>query len=132
MNLRILIALLLLVPCAAFADELIFSGTPNVRIDSDGATSNTHELSANASHQYTCRIVKNGRKYLWASRGNRELIRSDSGDFTYYVSPEGTGYVKVFTGKRNPDVKLRFDYLESFSTELKTLTYWGHRDMGSQ
>jgi hypothetical protein len=104
------------------ADEVIFSGIPSVRIDADGAQSVRIELSDLGAKKYECRIIAKGKKLFWASRGNRELIRSDSGDYTYFISPEGTGYIKVALTKSGA-----FDYMESFSTDLKTVTYWGKR-----
>ncbi len=107
---------------ALAADEMIFAGTPSVRIDADGGQSVRVELSDLGAKKYECRIIAKGKKFFWASRGNRELIRSDSGDYTYFISPEGTGYVKVALTK-----SAAFDYMESFTTELKTVTYWGKR-----
>jgi hypothetical protein len=46
-----------------------------------------------------------------------------SGDWTYYVSPEGSGYVKVLTGSASQP----YDYMEHLTSELKTVTYWGKR-----
>ncbi len=111
--------------CAALAfaaEEVIFSGTPSVRIDADGGQSVRVELSDMGAKKYECRIISKGKKFLWASRGNRELIRSDSGDYTYFISPEGTGYIKVALTKSGT-----FDYMESLTSELKTVTYWGKR-----
>ncbi len=113
-------AALLLCATLAFADELVFTGLPSVRIDSDGTQSIRVELSDQGSQKYECRIVGKGKKFLWASRDNRVLIRSESGDYTYFISPKGTGYIKLALTKNAP-----FDYMESFSTDLKTVTYWG-------
>ena len=107
------------------ADEVVFGGIPSVRVDVDGLESVRVELSEQGGKKYECRIVGRGKKYFWASRANRELIRSNSGDYTYFVSPEGTGYVKISLTKGG-----RFDYMESFTTELKTVTYWGKRNQG--
>ena len=118
------LALLFVCATLAFgAEEVIFSGTPSVRIDADGGQSIRVELSDLGAKKYECRIVAKGRKFFWASRGNRELIRSDSGDYTYFISAEGTGYIKVALVKTGG----AFDYMESFTTELKTVTYWGKR-----
>jgi hypothetical protein len=114
---------------AALATPLVhgqdtgFAGTPLVRVDSDEKETKRTELSDTAGEKYQCRIVRKGRKYLWASRNNRELTRSDAGDWTYYVSPEGSGYVKVFHGA----AEMPFDYMEHVTGELKTVTYWGKR-----
>ena len=108
------------------ADEPVFTGIPSVRIDADGAQSIRVELSDLGAKKYECRIVGRGKKYFWASRGNRELIRSDSGDYTYFISPEGTGFIKIALTKSGA-----FDYMESFTTEMKTVTYWGKRSSSS-
>jgi len=118
-------ALFFCISLAFAADEAVFTGIPSVRIDADGTQSVRVELSDLGAKKYECRIVGRGKKYVWASRGNRELIRSDSGDYTYFISPEGTGYIKVALTKSGP-----FDYMESFTTEMKTVTYWGKRTQG--
>jgi hypothetical protein len=100
-----------------------FTGTPLVRVDADGNETKRTELSEVAGEKYACRIMRKGRRYLWTSRGNRELERTVSGDWTYYVSPEGSGYVKVLTGVEGQP----FDYLEHVTGEFKTVTYWGKR-----
>jgi hypothetical protein len=120
-----LAALFFCISLAFAADEAVFTGIPSVRIDADGTQSVRVELSDLGAKKYECRVVGRGKKYVWASRGNRELIRSDSGDYTYFISPEGTGYIKVALTKSGP-----FDYMESFTTEMKTVTYWGKRTQG--
>ena len=107
------------------ADDTVFVGNPRVRFDADGKTTSPHELSGEGAEKYACRITKSGRKYIWASRENRELIRSEAGDFTYFISPEGTGYVKIFTGKAGGKRDGNFDYMEQLTSDLKTFTYWG-------
>ena len=117
---------LLLAPLAApflNAQEEAFTGTPLVRLDADPNEAKRTELSDEAGKKYECRIVKKGRRYIWASRGNREMIRSNAGDWTYYVSPEGSGYVKILTSAADP----QYDYLEHVTGEFKTVTYWGKR-----
>ena len=107
---------------ASAADEVVFTGVPAVRFDVDGHNSTRVDLSDQGAQKYTCRIVQRKKKFYWASRGDRELIRSDAGDFTYYTSPEGTGMIKIAL---KPSGK--YDYMEQFSSELKTVTYWGKR-----
>ena len=100
-----------------------FTGTPLVRIDSDGNETKRTELNEAAGEKYACRVVRKGRRFVWASRGDRELTRTVQGDWTYYVSPEGSGYVKLLTGVDGQP----FDYLEHVTSEFKTVTYWGKR-----
>jgi hypothetical protein len=109
---------------ALYAQDEGFTGTPLVRVDSDANETKRTELSEAAGEKYACRIVRRGRnRCVWASRGDRELMRSVAGDWTYYVSPEGSGYVKVLTGAEGQP----FDYLEHVTGEFKTVTYWGKR-----
>ena len=103
---------------AVAADEVVFEGQPQVRIDSDGHETKKAEFSKEA----VCRVEKHGRHYVWASRDNRRLDRVDAGDFVYYISLEGSGYVKV---RQKPGPSGSFDYLEQLSTGLTTVTYWG-------
>jgi hypothetical protein len=105
------------------AQEDGFTGTPLVRVDADGNETRRTELSELAGEKYACRIMRKGRRYVWSSRGDRELIRSNAGDWTYYISPEGSGYVKVLTGATGQ----QYDYLEHVTGEFKTVTYWGKR-----
>jgi hypothetical protein len=104
------------------AQDDSFTGTPLVRVEADGTEVKRLEISPDAGAKAQCRIAKKGRNYIWASRGNRELIRSNAGDWTYFVSPDGSGYVKILKDASGP-----FDYLEHLTSEFKTFTYWGRR-----
>lgn len=124
MPLRFFLPVLLLLTLSPLpaADEVVFEGVPAVRFDVDGNNSTRVDLSDQGAHKYTCRIVLRKKKYYWASRGDRELIRSDAGDFMYFVSPQGTGVVKVALKPGG-----QYDYMEQLTSELKTVTYWGKR-----
>ena len=106
---------------AMAADELVFAGVPTARIDSDGRMTKKAEFSASAA----CRIVKRGRRYEWASRENRPLDRVDAGDYIYYISPKGSGYIKVAV---KPQGASGYDYMEHLSDGFTTVTYWGRKD----
>lgn len=116
-----LILLLCLSPLLA-ADEVVFEGRALMRVDADGKEAKLTELSTDAGVKYGCRIVRRGRTYRWASRDDRKLDRVESGDFIYYVSPEGSGYVKVLGQAQRG---AGFDYVEHVTSGFKTLTYWG-------
>jgi hypothetical protein len=111
----------------AQSQDVVFEGRPLVRIDADPKESKTTELSSSAGTKYACRIVKKGRSFQWASRDNRKLDRVDAGDYTYYISPEGSGYVKVLKGSGG-----EYDYMEHLSAGFKTVTYWGKAGTGGE
>jgi hypothetical protein len=77
--------------------------------------------SDQGSKKYECQITRKGKRYYWVSRGNRELIRSNSGDFVYFISPEGTGYIKIHVGAG----KEPYSYMEHLTSGFKNMTYWG-------
>ena len=110
---------------APAADDVVFEGHPLVRVDADGKEAKLMELSSGAGEKFACRIVRAGRHYVWANRDNRRLDRVESGDVTYYVSPEGSGYVKVLEIREQGTQD--FDYLEHVSAGFKTVTYWGRK-----
>ena len=122
MKLRALLLIVLAVGRLG-AEDVVFEGRPLVRVDADGKDTKLTELSTSAGIKYACRIIKRGHTYLWANRENRKLDRVPSGDFTYYISPEGSGYVKVLE-IRQRDAE-GFDYIEHVTAGFKTVTYWG-------
>ena len=63
-----------------------------------------------------------GRRYVWASREDRQLNRRESGDWVYYISPGGQRYGRCLRA-----VSMPYDYMEHVTGELKTVTYWGKR-----
>lgn len=120
-----LLAFVLFAAYAVAADQVVFEGTPSVRFDANGTEVKKSEISSRAR----CVIAKRGRSYLWASRQNRKLDRLEAGDFTYYISPEGSGYIKVLTRRSGNET---YDYMEHLSTGFTTVTYWGKASEASR
>jgi hypothetical protein len=108
---------------SAFAQDVVFRGRPESRVFATPGNDDRQKLEAGDSQKSECVIVKRGKKYFWASRGNAPLNRADTPNFTYFVHPGGAGYVKIFTGPRN--VTVPADYLEHISREFEVVTYWG-------
>lgn len=125
---RILLLLLCatLLTGAAPDETAVFTGIPTVRVDTAGLDPDARRLTPEDGKKYQCRVVARKKKYYWASRGDKELIRSDAGDFTYFISPEGTGYIKIFKGVPGGNAPHSlFGYMEQLSSGLKTVTYFG-------
>lgn len=74
-------------------------------------------------------IVKRGRQYFWASREDRQLVRTESGVFDLYIDLQGGGYVKVLDQRfMAPDYLFEgapIQYYEHLTAGLGTFTYWG-------
>ena len=94
-------------------------GVPAVRVDAskEGATRRTLNSAEATKQSLKIRIV-NGR-YLWASREDRPLTLSSSGEFTYLTSSEPGQYVRL---RRIND---RIDYVEHVDMASGSVTYWG-------
>lgn len=94
-------------------------GLPAVRLDAtrESATRRTLGRAEAAKHSLKISIV-NG-KYYWASRENRLLTLSSSGEFTYLSSTEPGTYVRF---RRVND---RIAYVEHVDMALGSVMYWG-------
>ncbi len=125
---RLVLGCALLLAPEAFADDrLVFGGNPTVRIESVARGSQRTDLSDSQSQEYRLLILKRGAKYVWASRGERELIYSKSGAYHFFVEPGGAGYIKVedpsLLGLQTGSTGLL--YIETMNLRLGTITYWG-------
>ena len=78
-------------------------------------------------------ITQRGDRYFWTTREDRELEHRASGAFHYFISPAGSGYIKILDksslpgfvpGKGEP----RYRYMEHMPFFLGTVTYWGESD----
>lgn len=94
-------------------------GTPTTRLDatSEGAKRQRLDRDEAATHALQIKIV-DGR-YYWASRANRPLTVTTSGDFTYLTSAEPGHYVR-FT-----KINDRLSYVEHVDMGFGSVTYWG-------
>ena len=116
--------ILCLLACTAFAQEIVFQGTPSVRVFSTPDRDDRQNLDATAAQKAQCVIVRQGKKYLWASRENAPMNRIDGPQFTFFVHTGGLGYVKVYTGDRGTSTE-KAEYTEHISRGWEAITYWG-------
>ena len=112
--------------CTVFAQEIVFQGTPTVRVFSNPDGDERQKLDASAAQKAQCVIVRQGKNYLWASRDNARMTRIDGAKFTIFVRADGLGYVKVYTGERGAATE-KAEYIEHITRETnwETITYWG-------
>lgn len=95
-------------------------GLPAVRLDAtrDSATRRTLG-SAEAARQGLKISIVNGQ-YYWASRENRPLTLSSSGEFTYLSSSTEPGRYVRFR-----KINDRIAYVEHVDIAFGSVTYWG-------
>ena len=128
----IVVGLILIFSAQVCASTVVLNATPETRVDSDSGSTTRKILSESEQNEYRVLIVKDGEKYFWATRENRELIHRISGAHHYFIDPQGGGYVKVFDTSFLPDFLReqgpRFAYYEHLSLGLQTITYWGTAD----
>jgi pectin methylesterase-like acyl-CoA thioesterase len=94
-------------------------GVPAVRLDATKETATRRTLDGAEARAQGLRIrIVNGQ-YFWASRENRPLTLSASGDFTYLSSTEPGQYVRF---RRIND---RIAYVEHVDSAFGSVTYWG-------
>ncbi|HYP09566.1 MAG TPA: hypothetical protein VER03_25295 [Bryobacteraceae bacterium] len=118
------ILLVLLCSLPSLAQDVVFRGTPTVRVFATTAQDERQKLDTETAQKNECLIVQRGKKYFWASRNNAPLTRVDAAQFTYFIHNGGAGYVKVFTGNRET-AKAPADYIENINQGFEVVTYWG-------
>jgi hypothetical protein len=119
-----LLLVLCLCTAALFGQDVIFRGTPTLRVTSGIERDERQKVEGEEARKGECLIVRKGKKYFWASRQNAPLNRIETENFTYFVHTGGSGYVKVFTGDR-ASANLPVDYVEHISQSFNVITYWG-------
>jgi hypothetical protein len=111
-------------PCQAqtvsTVSQVVFKGLPIKKDMSDIEGTEQVSLSEKERVEYRLVITKQGKKYFWESRENRELIISRSDDFYNFVEPNGAGYIRI------AKVEGKFLYMEHLTTGFKNITYWGY------
>jgi hypothetical protein len=127
-----IIFILLLLTSPLLSQPVVLDAKPTVRIDSD-ASSTTRSVLSNADQDNSrIRIAKQGNRYIWVSRENRELSYQSSGAVHYFIDPRGSGYVKVLDTLNLPKSTHtpgpRYEYMEHLTLLLGSITYWGATD----
>ena len=103
----------------SLAATVVISGLPIKKDMSDMGGTEQVELSKSDRWNYRLEIVKKGNKYYWASRENRELLFSKSGEFYNFVEPKAAGYIRITKTEKG------VLYMEHLTLGMKNITYWG-------
>lgn len=115
--------------------QVVFEGRPLVKVDSSFERTTTQKLTADESFELLVRIVERQGKYYWASRGMKELVRSESGAYLTFHAIDGSGYVRVGTPMMldlrdrmpEPQRQREIGYVEHLVIQFQSVTYYGNR-----
>ena len=126
---------LLLFACPAGAQQAVFEGFPRKKITSTFESTNVETLSPEQSVEYSVKIVAHGGKYFWATQGNKELNRSESGAYMTFSAVDCSGYVRCFQPfmyemmKHLPEEMHRKEigYVEHLVHQFGAITYYGNK-----
>ncbi len=115
--------------------RVAFEGRPLKKVESSFELTTSRSLSADQSFEYSVRIVERQGRYYWASRGMKELTRSEGGAYITFHAVDGSGYVRVgapmFLDLRDqlPEEQRRREigYVEHLLSQFSSITYYGNR-----
>jgi hypothetical protein len=93
-------------------------GIPTVKVETSAERTDRRELDPRA-HRDDLRIRIADGRYYWASRGDRPLTLTESGEFVYLSSSEPGQYIRL---RRIND---RLTYVEHLEMGGTTVSYWG-------
>ncbi|HET9439727.1 MAG TPA: hypothetical protein VFO52_06130 [Longimicrobiales bacterium] len=122
---------LVLPPLSAQSAETVFKGRPQLQIMEAARNRAPIHIAESEADHLECVISKIGRRYYWASRENREMVRVESEGFITFVAVDGSGYVRLFDPHRKSSTSLasgtedKFDYVEHVLTGLRSMSYYG-------
>ena len=94
-------------------------GVPTVRLDATEEGAKRRRLRGAEASDHRLRVAIVNGQYYWASRENRPLTASSSGEFTYLSSTDPGHYVRF---RRIND---RLTYVEHVEMPQGSVTYWG-------
>jgi len=113
----------------------IFIGFPKKKVSEGGLDRVVEDLSRKKAVNFQCIIIKSEDKYYWASRENVEMVKIESGAFITFLAVNGSGYVRVIKPELKEAASLMdkteetFDYTEHLVTGLRSVNYWGEKEL---
>ena len=127
----------LLVFCVLFSSSVfgqavtVLKGRPTVKISEGGVSRLPQQLSYEEAVNLECIVSAINGRYYWASRENKELIRTESGAFITFVASNGAGYIRIIkpdfkaAASLMSDSEATFDYVEHILIGLRSVIYYG-------
>lgn len=123
--------LLILITQIANAQAMVFIGTPNVKIIESGADRSLERVEKSKELSLACVVKEIDGKFYWESRGNKQLLKVDSGAFVTYFAVDGSGYIRLVKPSMKEAASTisvtekNFDYIEHLLLGLRSVSYYG-------
>ena len=116
-------------------ESVVFEGRPVRKVESSFLATGAVDLSGDEAFEFQVRIVERQGKFFWATRGMKELVRSESDAYITYHAIDGSGYVRVGSPflldlmDQLPDDQRQQEigYVEHLLIQFASLTYYGNR-----
>jgi|TARA_B100002003_G_C14078705_1_gene518935 hypothetical protein len=128
----LLLLVLFYSPLVEANENIVFSGTPIVKISEGGIDRVVENIKGERAMEFRCVISKVGERYYWLTRENKELVKISSGAYDTFVALNGSGYVRIIPKDMKGAASLlggtegKFDYVEHLLLGLRSVTYYGN------
>jgi hypothetical protein len=113
------------------AQSIVFRGIPSVKIVEAGLERGAEKIEQSKALSVSCIVREIDGKFLWETRGNKQLLKTDGGAFITFSAVDGSGYIRVLKPMPKETMSLmstteqNFDYTEHMLLGLRTITYYG-------
>ena len=129
------VACLLLLAAPSSAAEIVFYGEPIKRVSTSPADVTEQTLTATQATEFAVTIIREGNKYLWASRENNLVTRTESGSYVTFHAQNGSGYVRIYKPHMyelmsglSPEQRAgEVGYMEHLVLQFSSITYFGDK-----
>ena len=113
------------------SQSLSFNGIPSVKVTEGGIERTAEKIEQSKSFSVACIVKEMDGKYFWETRGNKQLLKIDSGAFILFLAVDGSGYVRLIKPSLKEvasvmsNTEKNFDYVEHLTLGLRSVTYYG-------
>lgn len=113
------------------AQSFSFTGVPSVKVIEAGINRNAENIEQSKALNVACIVKEIDGKFFWETRGNKPLLKIDSGAFILFLAVDGSGYVRLIKPSLKDaasvmsNTEKNFDYVEHLILGLRSVTYYG-------
>ena len=113
------------------AQSISFTGIPSVKVTEGGIERNSEKIEQSKAISVACIVKEIDGKFFWETRGNKPLVKIDSGAFIIFLAVDGSGYIRFIKPALKEAVSVMsateksFDYVEHLILGLRSVTYYG-------